>query len=90
MFTNKYLKRGYISVISIVFGLTMSTSLVMADSSLQSNSDYTLLKINEELNKTHHADLWSLRNNVFLNAHVRRDVWDTFLEKQNKNDTNQK
>ena len=50
MFTNKYLKRGYISVISIVFGLTMSTSLVMADSSLQSNSDYTLLKINEELN----------------------------------------
>jgi len=50
MFLNKVLNFGYLSVISIVFGITMSTSFVKADSPLQSNNNYTLLKINEELN----------------------------------------
>ena len=49
MFKNKYLKRGYLSVIIIVFGITISASLVKAGSSSQSDSDYTLLKVNEEL-----------------------------------------
>ncbi len=49
MFLNKVLNFGYLSVISIVFGITMSTSLAKAGSSLQSNSDYIILKINEEL-----------------------------------------
>ena len=50
MFTNKYLMPYYLSVIIIVFSITISTSLVKAGSSSQSNSDYTLLKISEELN----------------------------------------
>lgn len=50
MFMNKYLMPGYLSVIIIVFSITMNTSLVKAGSSSQSNSDYTSLKISEELN----------------------------------------
>ena len=50
MFLNKFLNFGYLSVVSIVFGITMSTAIVKADSSLQGNNDYTVLKINEELN----------------------------------------
>jgi copper chaperone CopZ len=50
MFLNKFLNFGYLTVISIIFGIIMCTSLVMAGSPLQSNSDYTLLKINDELN----------------------------------------
>ena len=49
MFLNKFLNFGYLTVISIIFGIIMCTSLVMAGSPLQSNSDYTLLKINDEL-----------------------------------------
>ena len=49
MFLNKFLNFGYLTVISIIFGIIVSTSLVMAGSPLQSNSDYTLLKINDEL-----------------------------------------
>lgn len=50
MLTNKYLNLVYLPVISIVFGIAMSTSLVEADSSLKSSSGFTLLRINEELN----------------------------------------
>ncbi|MHC4138991.1 MAG: heavy-metal-associated domain-containing protein [Planctomycetota bacterium] len=50
MYLNKLLNFGYLSVISVIFGIAMSMSLANADSSLQSNNDYTLLKINDELN----------------------------------------
>ena len=49
MFLNKFLNFGYLTVISIIFGIIVSTSLVMAGSPLQSNIDYTLLNINDEL-----------------------------------------
>jgi len=52
MFKNKLLKYGCHSVISIIFGITMSMAFVMADTPLQSNSDFTILMINEEV-RTH-------------------------------------
>ncbi|GAX62624.1 heavy metal transporting ATPase [Candidatus Scalindua japonica] len=51
MFTNKYLNLGYFSVF-FIFGIAMNTAIVKADSSLQSNSDFTLLKINDEFSTT--------------------------------------
>jgi len=49
MVFNKFLNFCCLSVFFIVFGIIMSMSLAKADSPLQSNSNYTLLKINEEL-----------------------------------------
>ncbi|MHC4307033.1 MAG: hypothetical protein ACYSR7_00195 [Planctomycetota bacterium] len=49
MYLNKLLNFGNLAVISIVFGIAMSTAFVEAGSSLKSNSDYTLLEINEEV-----------------------------------------
>jgi Copper chaperone len=66
MFLNKVLNFGYLSVISIVFGITMSTSLAKAGSSLQSNSDYTVLEINEEFST--HQKHEQAEENVGLSA----------------------
>ncbi len=50
MVLNKFPNFGYLAVIVIVLGITMSMAIVKADSSLQNNNDGTVLKINEELN----------------------------------------
>lgn len=36
--------------------------------------------VNKELEETHHGDLWALRPNHFLLAHIRKDLWDKFIK----------
>jgi len=53
---------------------TLPLVIVSADNSL----------VNDKLAKTHHADTWCLRLNVFMTAHIRNDLWEKYLKEQSK------
>jgi copper chaperone len=49
MFRKECLKIAFLSMYFAILGIVMNTSNLKADTSLQNNSDFTVLRINEEL-----------------------------------------